>query len=677
MSELDELKKQLKELENKIEKLEAEDKTADVPAESKDVIQNNNTDNKTPEIKQAQIPYEYRIPETESKPEVKKEKKSFESVYSRTILPVLASILIFFGLMLFVSTVLKDIPQVLQCILAYIISFGILGTGLFFKSRGNASVLSNSLMGCGIGAVYISIFATKIYFNLIPDAVMLILIASWSVFINILAKKLNNKSFIKIGSIGVSISVILGSIAAAFDWQFIFIAIYFSVLMVFYFLFCVDDDKMTDIFINFSFFVALSVFISVFNNNSEIFTQFTYVLVAILNLVISNLLLLHCSDTIDEFTIGKFSWVGRAEVFFLAPMFISIYNIISAIEEFGMSDIPYLLTGMFLMFLQFFVLENRFNLFVERLMHIGLLFLMITFIQNTASETPISLFVLFVYMVYCIFRDKFMLMPFASFANILMTLIYFGVKFDNESFSVYLSILLCILIFTAMNLVLFFICRTKKEEDNQIVASRIFLLASAFFTVSYVGLFANETLFGFIFMTLLTLIPLFEYAGWYKIVQWIVMLISISMSYDGNLFFIIPAILACVIDRELLDIKNINGYIKGAQITILIIGLTGLLFGDSMNNVLGSLILIVSSILSIVIGARFRNKSFRKYGLILSFIGIVKILFIDINYSSMLQVGISLIVAGLLSFGIVRIYSKIERQLKEDSETHSEMNDNK
>lgn len=88
----------------------------------------------------------------------------------------------------------------------------------------------------------------------------------------------------------------------------------------------------------------------------------------------------------------------------------------------------------------------------------------------------------------------------------------------------------------------------------------------------------------------------------------------------------------------------------------------------SASGVVMSIAFLLLAIWCIVGGAMVRRKILRLYGLVLSIVSVVKCLLIDVQYSSSIYRPVGLLVAGLLCFGISWLYSVLERKLRDDSQ---------
>jgi uncharacterized membrane protein len=102
---------------------------------------------------------------------VKKDSKGdVESWFGRNVIGIMASLLVFIGLVFLGVLAYEHITNTGKIIAMYVISSVILGLGigLTIKKRNNFTLI---LMGCGCGSFFISILLTHIYFNRINDIV--------------------------------------------------------------------------------------------------------------------------------------------------------------------------------------------------------------------------------------------------------------------------------------------------------------------------------------------------------------------------------------------------------------------------------------------------------------------------------------------------------------------------
>lgn len=82
-----------------------------------------------------------------------------------------------------------------------------------------------------------------------------------------------------------------------------------------------------------------------------------------------------------------------------------------------------------------------------------------------------------------------------------------------------------------------------------------------------------------------------------------------------------------------------------------------------------SIVGILVAIVCIVLGFRLRQKSFRLYGLIISMVSVIKLILFDISYDSNILRPVGFFVAGVLCFAISFIYSKLEKSISLEEES--------
>ncbi|MBD5508873.1 MAG: hypothetical protein HDR05_12725 [Lachnospiraceae bacterium] len=128
----------------------------------------------------------------------------------------------------------------------------------------------------------------------------------------------------------------------------------------------------------------------------------------------------------------------------------------------------------------------------------------------------------------------------------------------------------------------------------------------------------------------------------------------------------IPVILITVLlfltnSKRLLQKYNYAGYYVMFKYTVLMFCI---LNSYDVINYIISICLLVFAILSIVIGFYKNTKSFRLYGLLLSMASIFKLIMIDIQYDSTMENAVSFFVSGVLCFIISFIYNRIDRSFQ-------------
>lgn len=163
----------------------------------------------------------------------KKQNKNLENVVGRNLMGILASILIFIGMILFSTVAYEAFGTAARVFFVYAVSGVLLAIGLI-GMRKNRNAFYLSLAGCGVGAVYISLFLTYGYFELINGFALYILLAIWSVIVFFLGGKAS-LLFKTIGQSGVLISAIYGTVMQFMEMRSP-AALSFTLVLMFYYI---------------------------------------------------------------------------------------------------------------------------------------------------------------------------------------------------------------------------------------------------------------------------------------------------------------------------------------------------------------------------------------------------------------------------------------------------------
>ncbi|MCR5330104.1 MAG: hypothetical protein K6E62_02820, partial [Lachnospiraceae bacterium] len=137
-----------------------------------------------------------------------------ESKIGKTVMGVLASVLVFISLVIFARMIYKLIPDEVKVLLMFVISLSIAALGLIKMSADSKyNVLFTSLAGCGVGAFYISAMLTYFVFEMISQPVLMLIIVLWLAATVFLAAR-KSEIFVYICNAGL----IIASFMAAIEW---------------------------------------------------------------------------------------------------------------------------------------------------------------------------------------------------------------------------------------------------------------------------------------------------------------------------------------------------------------------------------------------------------------------------------------------------------------------------
>ncbi|MBO4365286.1 MAG: hypothetical protein J5804_03220, partial [Eggerthellaceae bacterium] len=139
----------------------------------------------------------------------KSEEGSLESWVGRNALGVVASILVFLGLVFLGITVAPQLSDQMKVAVLFILS-GVLTAGGTALSLYKKNGFTSAVMGCGAGSLFISVFITHLYFNMIGDVAAYALVLAWMGLCLALIRKTDSLLLAIVLQLGLAISVCLG-----------------------------------------------------------------------------------------------------------------------------------------------------------------------------------------------------------------------------------------------------------------------------------------------------------------------------------------------------------------------------------------------------------------------------------------------------------------------------------
>ena len=150
-----------------------------------------------------------RPPRQSKAPRQPGERQSFEQFIGKNAMGIGASILVFIAMVMFATLLMPYIGEELKCAAMYIFSFILIGLGewVYRKNKSGYMILT----ACGMGALFISLFATKIYFKFIDSIPLYALLLLWMSCCAYLGKK-RHLLFVIIGQIGLFIALSIAAI---------------------------------------------------------------------------------------------------------------------------------------------------------------------------------------------------------------------------------------------------------------------------------------------------------------------------------------------------------------------------------------------------------------------------------------------------------------------------------
>lgn len=153
---------------------------------------------------------------------------------------IIASVLIFISMVLFVTLVYSSLTDIIKVTCIFALSFAILAAGIVLMKR-RTNIFTMSVTGCGMGAVFLSLFVTHIYFGMIDRIALYILITIWAVAVFCFFRK-KSYAFRIVGQAGVTIAAVFGAYAldsarvidSTWLGQYISVFVFFTAVSLFY-----------------------------------------------------------------------------------------------------------------------------------------------------------------------------------------------------------------------------------------------------------------------------------------------------------------------------------------------------------------------------------------------------------------------------------------------------------
>ncbi len=592
-------------------------------------------------------------------------KKDLEKTVGKSLMGIVASVLIFISIVLFANLILPYFNDFAKMICMYLVSFGFLVIGLAKMNKDAHNKFYVALAGCGVGAIYISLLMSNMYFEIITDIPLFILIAIWAVGVCFLAKQ-RNKVFHIIGRIGVTISVIVGcvgSVSADDAGKFIVLIIFYLVAAgVFYVTHY--EKEYADNLISHIFGTADMIVFALFASIMDEYMVPNIMLIAIVAVYIG---------------VALYGTIKRSSVVFGICVSIKTYIVIVLIYNLGFSnlvqDIIIFLLSMAVMVVA--DLKTSKDTIGKNILTCVMVWLAFCALDtNNCREFLVVPLLTIPLLGYGFWRAN-EVMKFAGiivFAMDEMTrvseggylalvvlvfalgflLIYRNREQYNKYFKWFLHIMAVLMLGGAVED--FVHCFTEGWDVPQIVSFLVVVLLN-------VGMYKSS--FGTNLAT-----GKREKGIVYNIINAICMLVGlVFIGYHNDMgiwhMLIIVATLAAfmVNAKNILDKRDnmIAGIYVGIKFLVLMVVI--LESFESANYVV-SIACFVMAIVSIVIGFVGEYKALRVFGLVLSMISTFKLIMVDISYADSLGNALSFFASGVLCFVISLIYNYIDGKMQ-------------
>lgn len=138
-----------------------------------------------------------------------KKQMDLEKTFGTGIMGIVASALIFISIIIFGGMIVPFLSQQMMAFLMFLVSFAVSGAGLALLKKNQTNKFNLSLCACGVVAICISLFITRVIFGFIDNSIFLVLMSVWMAWMGYLCKKYHYM-FRIIGEIGMLMASILG-----------------------------------------------------------------------------------------------------------------------------------------------------------------------------------------------------------------------------------------------------------------------------------------------------------------------------------------------------------------------------------------------------------------------------------------------------------------------------------
>lgn len=592
---------------------------------------------------------------------------------------ILASVLIFISLIFFATLIYPYLNDAIKMAVMYGISFAFLITGLLKVRKNSGSRLYQSVAGCGLGAVYISLLLSRIWFEVLNDMELYVLIALWAVFICFLSK-FHLVIFQITGQLGICISVLFGvslCISSQDMGKYLFLVVFFIVtstlFLIFHYKKEYERNAINHIFNTISMIILAAGLKSMGMYDSDSYYRSAAMVILLVYMAV-------------YIVSGYIAFETKNEL----NIIFSVVNILYTIAGFwlfwDLSDEGIISSIIIILFVFMLFAANEFKLKnrkdIGRLMFnvVLLAVLFITCITTEEIHSTVSLSIFIIPLLYLGFVKE-------DFSYKIFALVYAGLYLINVDMNPTLHLILGMAVTASVNGLMVW----KKEQYHSGIKNASYVFLHLYILKDLIDMYLAEGSIIHRYDTLCLCILLIHsiiniaamksiYSrNWFSgekesgikfityFINAVCMLLSLICieNMDNQLYHIL-----CIFIAIALFAANIGNFMSGAdkmyagfyigiKLTILVSTVT---YSFNAANYVISIVLLMASVASITAGFLFRYKSFRLYGLILVMLSTVKLIMVDIAYDNTIERAVSFFICGMLCFVISILYNKLDKK---------------
>ena len=626
----------------------------------------------------------------------KPQNKDMESFIGKNVFVVVASVLIFVGLVVFAAAVMPYLSREVK-FAAMVLGSMILTIAGYMLSRRKPTVFNVALLACGLGAVYISLFTGKIYFEFIADVPLYLSLLVWCVVVY-LCSGYKSILFNIIGQAGILISLVMGSVNIVRSGEIrltLFLAIYVIIAEILYNSLYKSENYLINSISALVSLMILSALVNDFITHTESGTEQTYMDILAVPILIFALFILLLYVLARNIIYAKSGMISG--IYYTVAGYSAYLSLIVTMIEITDSDNACAYITALFGVLMYIITEH---IYIEE--------------ENLIPVIFNTLMICISIVCYCFAKH--------SYCSVLMIPCFTAVyeRFRNrENRSSRMALhcsALCGAFFSTIYVITEEVINGRLSEVFN-TAGAVYLITGIVFMIIICWLskpekvFEKISLYMALVMVLLIQIPgsppaelllsknsrillclflmlaiqiyiklnkgfidkeepLFSQPTFicFFIVNALCMLYSLyALDKAGNSvisYVVTLAIAAALFSLNVFDLMKAENFklsaYAGIKYTILIIFAAG----RFENKPVTSILLFLWAIVCLVFGQKFKQKPLRLYALILALLSTVKLLVFDISYDNLVIRAFSLIICGGLCFGISLFYTRLEKTMK-------------
>lgn len=628
-----------------------------------------------------------------------------ENILGKRVMGILASLLVFIGLVSLALLVYDKIPEVLKFGLMILISGGLLTAGLLIYKR-RPSAFSVSLTGCGVGGLYITVIASNLIFHYTGAVAMYLLLLVWTGSVLFLALRVEQTVFSIICSSGILLSVFMGTIKAL-PYELLLLTVYTVIAFVGVLFFA---RKKTAVWVG--HLMAMLTFLGLSLGFAGVKWSWEYDVLkclaagtAMIGLLVISLSQMVRLDREQENVVSVvLLWVAT---FFVGAI---VLFYLSQFATYTEADSIFTLVFMLFQACQIgcaVFLRFQKGYFDGVVIVSGAYMLIASAVLFSCLNIPISgMFLIYIPVLMYGYKSKQGLYVFLGYGAMLLGMLVQAGGYSQSSFAVIYNIegqiaaAVCILTFYylyrtaviwqgAAKCCAYFLCNVAIMSflDEWIYAQMLLLILLALAIESGFYYDWSQELFRFfkrdqrdVKKEWVTVVCLAIMEGFLLLSG----MVTISYGDVNRWQQIVLAVLLGYVSvqkvPELLDDQGLRswvGYLCGVRFSMIVLVVVKSFADTSRYPYIDSIILMITAVICIAVGFKKNHSSIRMYGLILTLISVLKLVMADLYmFNSVIRV-VAFILGGMLCFGISLLYQraarKNSRKLEQEGDSEKEI----